>query len=79
MAWNYRVIQHTDEKTDSVWFHIHTVFYSDSGKIESWIENPTTPIGDSVEDLKGELELIMAAWELPVLKPQDNRLVECDD
>ena len=76
MGWNYRVIRHSDEKTKSFWFHIHEVYYSDDGEIEGWTQNPKIPVGDSAEDLKGEIELIIEAFNRPVLKEENNALIE---
>lgn len=44
-------------------FGIHEVFYDDKGNVKGWTENSLTPVRDSEEDLKEEIELMMGAFE----------------
>jgi hypothetical protein len=62
MSWNYRVILQDD------YYSIHEVYYDDDGNIESWTEQPVGIGGETLEELKGDLEYYKHALEKPVLK-----------
>ena len=55
--WNNRIVKH--EKDDIVWYAVHEVFYNDSGEICGYTERPITILGETVEDVKSQLEMIM--------------------
>jgi len=50
--WNYRIIK------DGETYGLHEVFYNDDGEIAAHSENPEV-VGESVEDIKGSLELML--------------------
>lgn len=50
--WNYRALKHPDGTVA-----IHEVFYGEDGKPDSCSAEPTGFVGDSLEDLKSNLEL----------------------
>jgi hypothetical protein len=54
--WNNRIVKH--EKDDTVWYAVHEVFYNENGGINGYTENPITIVGDTVEDVKSQLEMI---------------------
>jgi hypothetical protein len=49
------------------WFMIHEVYYDENNKIVSWTENPVAPAGETIEDLRKELQLFLDALNKPVL------------
>ena len=55
--WNNRIVKH--EKDDAVWYAVHEVFYNDNGGINGYTEDPITVLGETVEDVKSQLEMIM--------------------
>ena len=55
--WNNRIVKH--EKDDTAWYSIHEVFYREDGAIYGYTENPITILGETVEDVKSQLEMIM--------------------
>lgn len=66
MSWNYRVIEHHD--TDgNPYYQIHEVYYDPSDVI-SWSVDAIEPLGESVEDLREDLEAMLAAFHKPVLR-----------
>lgn len=69
--WNYRILATygAPYKGDSPYYTIVECFYSDKGEIlpKSWSANSSTPFGDSVEELKGDLEMMLLAFNKPVL------------
>lgn len=54
--WNYRVIRkrHAD---DSLTFPVHEVCCRDDGGMESWTEEPVTPMGEEVAELRADRKL----------------------
>jgi hypothetical protein len=63
--WNYRVIESEDV------FRIHEVYYNSKGEITGFSENPITPLGDTLEELKGDLKYYLQALDRPVLKIEE--------
>ena len=57
MMWNNRIVKH--EKDDTVHYSVHEVFYKEDGGIYGYTENPITILGETVEDVKSQLEMIM--------------------
>ena len=54
--WNNRIVQH--EKDGIIWCSVHEVFYNENGGINGYTEEPITIVGDTVEDVKSQLEMI---------------------
>ena len=54
--WNNRIVKH--EKDDTVYYSVHEVFYKEDGRIYGYTENPITIFGETVEDVKSQLEMI---------------------
>lgn len=66
-TWNYRVarIQHANGETS---YGIIEQFYGDDGAPNGRSSpNDSAPYGDTVEDLRGDLELMMLALDAPVV------------
>lgn len=63
--WNYRVIESEEV------FRIHEVYYNKKGEITAFSENPITPLGDTLDELKGDLEYYLQALGRPVLKKEE--------
>jgi len=55
--WNNRIVKH--KKDDAVWYSVHEVFYNDNGGISGYTEDPITILGETEEDVKSQLEMIM--------------------
>lgn len=68
--WNYRVIRQYHMETDTEIFQIHEVYYDDKHQIEGWTELPIAAMGESLSELKGDMELMRKAFEKPVLFEQ---------
>ncbi len=76
MSWNYRVIRHIEKETNEFWFGIHEVYYSENGQVKHWTKYPVKPAGSSLEDLKGDITLMMKAFDKPTLEVKQNTLLE---
>ena len=55
--WNNRIVKH--EKDDTVWYSVHEVFYHENGGINGYTEDPISIVGETVEDVKSQLKMIM--------------------
>lgn len=68
MVWNYRIMKREDK--GQVYYQIHEAFYDDMEKeAHSWTAEPCEPLGETLAELKHELEYMLRAFEFPVLEP----------
>ena len=65
MGWNHRVLRHI--YTEETWLAIHEVYYDDEGNPNSCTVDPIEPGGETLDELKAGLELMMKACEKPIL------------
>lgn len=65
--WNYRVV-HKEGDEDS--YTIGEIYYDDAGRVTTWLvdERGIPAFGETLEELADDLELMLAACELPVLE-----------
>jgi len=54
--WNNRIVKH--EKDGVIWCSVHEVFYNENGGINGYTDKPITIVGETVEDVKSQLEMI---------------------
>lgn len=58
-TWDYRVIK---KKHDgNTIFHIHEVYYDESGAIESWTMEPIQPMGETESELREDIYHFVSA------------------
>ena len=67
--WNYRVIRRKLEDEDI--YAIHAVYYDKKGKPDSVSRNPDWPLGETLEELREDLELYSQALGRPILDYED--------
>lgn len=72
--WNHRIIQKEDD--GNIYYEIHEVYYNENGTIWAITEESVKPFGDTVEDLKVGMKLMLTAFEEPVLIEDDIVYVE---
>lgn len=72
--WNYRIVKkvtkHNDPSlgaSEDTWFGIHEVYYDAEGHPEVCSEEPIEPFGESVEEVRESLKMMMKALDKPVL------------
>ncbi len=65
--WNYRVIRKYHEESDSSTYHIHEVYYDDENIIEGWTQSPVEPIGESLVELRNDIQYFSKAFQKPAL------------
>jgi hypothetical protein len=72
MSWNYRIIRRkfvSDIVPDGEYSHgIHEVYYDEAKQPYTWSTNPIAPRGETLEDIKGDINLMQKAFNLPVLE-----------
>ena len=73
MNWNYRIIKDYDYES---YYVIREVYYGKDGTIKYWSDDPIGPTGDTVDELKEDLELMASAFNKPVLVRKGGTLVE---
>ncbi len=67
MVWNYRVIANEEINP---YYTIHEVYYYDGQPI-TLTENRIAAFGESVEELRSDMQLMIKALDKPVLKRED--------
>lgn len=69
MSWNHRVVKRMikglNEEVPS--FGIHEAFYDKNGRVWGITQEPMDPHGETIEELRQDLEWMMKALEHPVL------------
>jgi len=71
MTWNYRVLRQVERLADGrefIHFGIHEVYYDDSGVPSTCTASPCAPFGETLEEIRMDAGMIIAALELPVLE-----------
>lgn len=58
MTWNYRVF-----KDEHGGYSIRDTFYGNKGRVEGWASEPVYPYGDTVEELRQDLKLMLEALD----------------
>lgn len=79
-TWNHRVMRHKYASPESgeteVMLAIHEVYYKDKSRDDrkvtaddvGYTENPVSVTGESIEDLRETLQLMLKALDKPVLE-----------
>ena len=65
MGWNHRVMKHKDGEDD--FFTIHEVYYDKEGKVNRYTAKGTSPGGNSLQELKENLKLMLKSLDKEVL------------
>jgi hypothetical protein len=66
-TWNYRVLERADKKSGDKTFAIHEVYYNDEDKPDGCTKNAVAPMGESLEELKDDMDHYRQALEKPIL------------
>ncbi len=75
-TWQYRVEKHTLGDNGHVHFAISEVF-SNGDKL-SWTIEHKPAVGDTPDELKADLQMMLNACDLPVLERKGDTLVEVE-
>lgn len=73
MSWNYRVSEEEGE------FFIREVYYDKDGKPDLHSVFAIAPSGESLEDLRWDLEAMLAALDKPIISPKDFTYTQEED
>lgn len=76
MSWNYRVVKQHFKETGEDFFGIHETYYDDNGNVKSITVNSVRLIDNSLEKLRHSCQMMLSAFENPVLNYEDFKLRE---
>ena len=62
MGWNYRILKSKDD-----WYQIHEVYYDKDNNVSGWAENGTTVSGDTIDEIRSSLELMLKSLDKEIL------------
>ena len=65
--WNHRVMKHEKADGDDDWYQIHEVYYDSKREPNSWTLEGIKPGGNTLEDLRDELIMMLEATEKEIL------------
>ena len=75
MSWNYRTVRHKGKPFKGIpqddWYGIHEVYYDGADKPRSVTAKPTHPSGEDVVELRSCIDMMLGAFEKPVLDYDD--------
>lgn len=67
-TWEYRVVK--EDTAPEITYQIYSVHY-EGGVITQYSDEPVIALGESPEELKGDLELMVQAFTKPILSLKD--------
>ena len=65
--WNHRVVTQYFPETDETYFTIHEAHYNDNGDLYGYTESGVDPCGESLEELREILHMMLRALDTPIL------------
>jgi len=78
MGWNYRIMRHEEQAlgVEMVSYHFHEVQYNADDSVRSWTQEPCAPMGETLEELSGDIAWFIAALAKPILDAKTGKVVE---
>lgn len=76
MDWNYRVVKREDKGQE--WYAIHEVYYDEQGKPEMITESAISPSGETIDEVRRDLEYMQRALTKPAVNYVDIATPEDD-
>lgn len=67
--WNYRVVKKESEL--GPYYQIYEAYYEADGELITTTVDPIAPMGDSVEGLKRDIELMLQAFARDIIKEDE--------
>lgn len=77
-TFNYRII-HTDDSEElghEPFVSINEVYYDDNGQVSAWSEEPQYLISENTSELRKDIDLILQAFDRPILTQVGDKLIE---
>jgi len=75
-GWNNRVMRRvikTSSGSDEEWFEIHEVYYDDNDEVDGYTKNAIAPGGNTIDELRTELERMLKCLDKSVLEYQEDQ------
>jgi hypothetical protein len=69
MGWNHRVMKSKDGDDD--YYQIHEVYYDKDDKVNGYTARGTLPCGNSLEELREDLERMLKSLDKEILDYED--------
>jgi hypothetical protein len=60
-------MRHTDA-FGREYFAIHESYYNDVGEVTAWTDDAASPMGETLDDIRNELERMLRALDYPVVE-----------
>ncbi len=76
--WNYRLLKLKDGLNRPL-DEVYEVYYDDNDQPRAWAESHNLLAAETREELKETYEYMVTAFEQPILKIVENKLVEADE
>ncbi len=73
ISWDYRIIEHDGA------FTVHEAHYNEKGDIISISEEPMGPSGETLGELKDDMEYFLQALNRPVLRKEEIEFAVMED
>lgn len=70
MSWNHRLFQEPDTDGEP-WLTIREIYYDDKGVPNGYTGDEIAANGNTVEEVRLQLERMLRCLELPILKAED--------
>ena len=72
MSWNYRIFKsYYPGIEDEHCLDIREVYYFEDGTISSWTKEGVSAFGDTLEELRDDLWMMLRAFEFPTLDEKE--------
>ncbi|WP_438313027.1 hypothetical protein [Sporosarcina sp. FA9] len=78
MYWNYRVLMFNNKQNEPC-FEVCEVHYDENHDPYAWAESHNLLVSETLDDLKETYEYMAKAFESPVLKVVENKLVQATE
>jgi len=65
--WNYRLMRHIDA-FGREYFAIHEAYYNDVGEVTAWTDDAASPMGQTMDEVRDDLEKMLRALDYPVVE-----------
>ena len=67
IKWNYRLMRHTDA-FGREYYAIHEAYYNDVGEVTAWTDDAASPMGQTLEEVREELDRMLRAIDYPIVE-----------
>ena len=77
LHWDHRVVKETLDNGE-VWYSVREVYYNKDGSIFGYTDEPVGVVGESVDEIREELEMTLKCLDNPVLVDGEVEFVDVE-